>query len=81
MGLPKDTAYRLAVATFMGAGELAHRSAETPEVLRARVTSKGGTTFAALSSMERDDIKGQFVRAMHAAGQRAKELGEEFGAD
>jgi pyrroline-5-carboxylate reductase len=81
MGLPKDTAYRLAVATFIGTGELAHRSDETPEVLRARVTSKGGTTFAALSSMEHDDIKGQFVRAMHAAGQRAKELGEEFGAD
>ena len=81
MGLPKDTAYRLAVATFTGAGELAHRSDEAPEVLRARVTSKGGTTYAALSSMEQDDIKGQFVRAMHAAGQRAKALGEEFGTD
>ena len=81
MGLPKDTAYQLAVATFRGAGELAHRSDEAPEVLRARVTSKGGTTFAALSSMEQNDIKGQFVRAMHAAGQRAKTLGEEFGAD
>lgn len=81
MGLPKDTAYQLAVATFRGAGELAHRSDEAPEVLRARVTSKGGTTFAALSSMEQDDIKGQFVRAMRAAGQRAKTLGEEFGAD
>ena len=81
MGLPQDTAYQLAVATFRGAGELAHRSDEAPEVLRARVTSKGGTTYAALSSMEHDDIKGQFVRAMHAAGQRAKALGEEFGAD
>jgi pyrroline-5-carboxylate reductase len=81
MGLPKDTAYRLAVATFMGAGELAHRSDEAPEELRARVTSKGGTTYAALSSMEHDDIKGQFVRAMHAAGQRAKALGEEFGSE
>ena len=81
MGLPKDTAYQLAVATFRGAGELAYRSHEAPEVLRARVTSKGGTTYAALSSMEQDDIKGQFVRAMHAAGQRAKALGEEFGAD
>ncbi len=81
MGLPKDTAYRLAVATFRGAGELAHRSDDAPEVLRAKVTSKGGTTFAALSSMEHDDIKGQFVKAMHAAGQRAKTLGDEFGAD
>lgn len=81
MGLPQETAYRLAVATFRGAGELAHRSDEAPEVLRQRVTSKGGTTHAALTSMENDQVKAQFVRAMHAAGQRAKTLGEEFGTN
>ncbi|WP_114972536.1 pyrroline-5-carboxylate reductase [Rhodoferax ferrireducens] len=79
MGLPREQAYQLAVATFIGAGELARRSGEPPEILRQRVTSKGGTTYAAISSMEHDDIKAQFVRAMHAAGQRAKELGDEFG--
>ena len=80
MGLSPAQAYRLAVATFIGAGELARASPESPETLRQRVTSKGGTTYAAMSSLEHDDVKAQFVRAMHAAGQRAKSLGDEFGA-
>ena len=79
MGLPRAQAYQLAVATFIGAGELARSSGEPPEILRQRVTSKGGTTYAAITSMEKDDIKAQFARAMHAARQRAKELGDEFG--
>jgi pyrroline-5-carboxylate reductase len=79
MGLPRAQAYQLAVATFIGAGALAHSSGEPPEILRQRVTSKGGTTYAAMTSMEHDDIKTQFVRAMHAARQRAKEMGDEFG--
>ena len=79
MGLPREQAYKLAVATFIGAGELARSSGEPPEILRQRVTSKGGTTHAAISSMEHDNIKAQFGRAMHAARQRAKELGDEFG--
>lgn len=79
MGLSPAQAYQLAVATFIGAGELARASSETPETLRQRVTSKGGTTYAAITSMEHDDVKAQFVRAMHAAGQRAKALGDEFG--
>lgn len=79
LGLPREQAYQLAVATFMGAGALAHASSESPEVLRQRVTSKGGTTYAAITSMEHDDIKAQFVRAMQAACLRAKELGDEFG--
>jgi len=80
MGLSPAQAYQLAVATFIGAGELARASTETPETLRQRVTSKGGTTYAAITSLEHDDVKAQFVRAMHAAGQRAKALGDEFGA-
>jgi pyrroline-5-carboxylate reductase len=80
MGLDSGQAYQLAVATFIGAGELARASNESPEVLRQRVTSKGGTTYAALSSLEHDDVKAKFVRAMQAAGLRAKELGDEFGA-
>ena len=49
-------------------------------MLRARVTSKGGTTYAALTAMEEAGIKQQFMRAMQAARQRASELGDEFGA-
>ena len=80
MGLDPAQAQRLAVATFVGASALAEASDEPPEVLRTNVTSKGGTTFAALESMEQDHIKPLFMRAMQAARQRAKELGDEYGS-
>ena len=80
MGLTPAQAHQLAVGTFVGASELARRSDEPPEVLRQRVTSKGGTTYAALQSMEQDGVGEAFVRAMQAAQQRAHELGNEFGA-
>ena len=48
-------------------------------MLRERVTSKGGTTFAALSSFERDNIKAAIVRGVNAANTRARELGDELG--
>jgi pyrroline-5-carboxylate reductase len=80
MGLPRDQAYQLAVATFIGAGELARASTEPPEVLRQRVTSKGGTTYAAITAMEASGVKESFVQAMLAAQRRAQELGQEFGA-
>ena len=81
MGLPHAQAQQLAVGTFVGASELARAGGEPPEVLRQRVTSKGGTTYAAITSMEQDKVKTLFMRAMHAAQQRARELGDEFGAD
>lgn len=81
MGLDAAQAYQLAVATFIGAGELAKASPEPPEVLRQRVTSKGGTTYAALTAMEASGIKPAFIAAMQAAQVRAREMGEEFGAD
>lgn len=79
MGLSPEQGRRLAVSTFSGASELAHRSEEPLETLRQRVTSKGGTTYAALTSMENDGVKQRFIQAMNAAEQRAKELGKEFG--
>jgi len=79
MGLNREQAYRLAVTTFQGASSLAATSSEPPEVLRQRVTSKGGTTHAAISSMEATGIKPAFIRAIQAAEQRARELGDEFG--
>jgi len=80
MGLSREQAQQLAVQTFVGASALAKASSEPPETLRERVTSKGGTTYAALTSLEQDGVKQQFMRAMHAARQRAAELGDEFGA-
>jgi pyrroline-5-carboxylate reductase len=80
MGLPRDQAYKLAVATFVGAGELAKQSSEPPEILRQRVTSKGGTTYAATTSMDESGMKELFAKALFAAQKRATELGDEFGA-
>ena len=80
MGLTAEQGRQLAISTFSGASELAHRSDEPLELLRQRVTSKGGTTYAALTSMEAANIKENFIHAMQAAEKRAKELGDEFGA-
>ncbi len=79
MGLSEAQAHRLAVATVGGAAELARRSDDPPEVLRQRVTSKGGTTHAAIEALERGGVAGHFAHAMDAAHKRARELGDEFG--
>jgi pyrroline-5-carboxylate reductase len=79
MGLSPEQSRRLAIATFAGASELARASTEPLALLRERVTSKGGTTYAALTSLEQDHVKDAFVRALHAACSRAAELGDEFG--
>ena len=80
MGLSPAQARTLAIGTFTGATALAAASDDPPELLRARVTSKGGTTYAAITSMENDGVQQHFMRALHAARQRAAELGDEFGA-
>ena len=79
MGLSPEQAHQLAVGTFVGASELARRSDEAPAVLRQRVTSKGGTTYAALQSLEQDGVADKFIHALHAAEHRARALGDEFG--
>ena len=79
LGLSPEQARRLAVGTFAGGAHLAAESTEPLALLRERVTSKGGTTCAALTAMEQTGIKPAFVQAMHAACTRAKELGDEFG--
>jgi pyrroline-5-carboxylate reductase len=80
MGLDPDTAYRLAVGTFVGASTLAQRSNEPPQTLRERVTSKGGTTYAALTTLNTLQVNTHFQQALEAARQRAQELGVEFGS-
>jgi pyrroline-5-carboxylate reductase len=79
MGLSAEQGKQLALATFSGASALAQASPETPAVLRERVTSKGGTTYAALTSLEASGVKVAFVKALKAAQRRAAELGDEFG--
>ncbi|PMY01326.1 pyrroline-5-carboxylate reductase dimerization domain-containing protein, partial [Pseudomonas sp. GW460-13] len=79
--LTAEQGRELAVETFRGAATLAGQSSEPVSTLRERVTSKGGTTYAALTAMEASGIGDAFVRAMHAAAARGKEMGAEFGKD
>jgi pyrroline-5-carboxylate reductase len=80
MGLGESQGRALALQTFLGAAKLALASPEPASVLRERVTSKGGTTAAALASFAADDVKGAIVRGLRAANARAKELGDELDA-
>jgi pyrroline-5-carboxylate reductase len=81
MGFCAEDARKLAVETFVGTARLAAQSQDEVTVLRERVTSKGGTTERALASMEADRVQDLIVRALHAANQRAHELGEQLGTD
>ena len=75
MGLSEAQGRLLAQHTFAGATALAQQSPLPPQELRAQVTSKGGTTFAAITSLDESGVKAAFVQALHAARQRAHELG------
>jgi pyrroline-5-carboxylate reductase len=79
LGLDQQAARKLSLHTFSGAAKLALGSDDAPAVLRAKVTSKGGTTERALSTMEQTKVKQQIVAAVKQAAQRAQELGDEFG--
>lgn len=80
LGLPRATARLLAVHTALGAGRMAVESSDPPAVLREQVTSRGGTTAAALAVLEGADIRGLLHQAVAAAERRSAELAREFGA-
>jgi pyrroline-5-carboxylate reductase len=79
LGLDSATARKLAYATLEGATQLAHNSDEHAGVLRERVTSKGGTTAAALDMLKQLDWHGTLEKAIDAASQRGKAMGDELG--
>ena len=81
LGLDDAQARTLTLATFTGAARLAAASSEPPSVLRERVTSKGGTTAAALAVMAERHIAEAIGEALAAAQRRSVELGDEFGKD
>ncbi|MES2118868.1 MAG: pyrroline-5-carboxylate reductase [Pseudomonadota bacterium] len=81
LGLTAEQGNALSLATFTGAAQLAAQSDEAVAVLRERVTSKGGTTYAAITSMEQAGVKQAIIDAVKAAAARGKELGEQMGAD
>jgi len=80
MGLSAEQSHQLTIGTFAGACELAGGS-EPPEVLRERVTSKGGTTYAAITRMQADGLSALIAAALQSAHNRSEELGSQFDPD
>ncbi|MHC4982479.1 MAG: pyrroline-5-carboxylate reductase [Planctomycetota bacterium] len=74
-GLDRDVAADLAAQTCAGAAKLMAETAERPEVLRARVTSPGGTTQAAIKTLDDAGVRDALIRAVRAAAERSRELG------
>jgi pyrroline-5-carboxylate reductase len=81
LGIPEDAALKLARHTVLGAARLAVEKQEPPETLRKQVTSKGGTTEAALRVFDEEKLAERFARAIDAASRRGAELGKELGKD
>ncbi len=79
LGLTAAQARQLSLETFLGAAGLASQSDENVAVLRARVTSQGGTTERAIQALEQDGVENAVIRAIHVANQRSRELGDELG--
>ena len=75
-GMDEAQAARLAAQTLLGAGRLLKESGEPASVLRERVTSKGGTTAAALEAFRQGDLEGVLASGINAAVARSKELGK-----
>jgi len=81
LGLNNETSLKLALHTVLGAAKLAAAGDKSPSDLRKQVTSKGGTTEAALEVFEQEKLAERFARALEAASRRGAQLGEELGKD
>jgi len=79
MGIPPDAALKLALHTVLGAAKLAAGSEDSPAELRKNVTSKGGTTEAALKMFYEEQLAQRFARALEAASRRGADIGAELG--
>jgi pyrroline-5-carboxylate reductase len=79
LGLPAEVSRRLAVETAYGSGCMVRDSVDPPAVLRQQVTSKGGTTEAALRQLEANNVRDIFRQAIAAAAHRSAELAAQLG--
>jgi pyrroline-5-carboxylate reductase len=79
LGLPRDVARQLAAHTALGSGRMLTESPDPPSRLREQVTSKGGTTAAALAVLERAGLRDAVAAAVAAAARRSAELADQFG--
>lgn len=80
LGLAPEVAHRLTTQTALGAAQMASESSDSLAVLREQVTSKGGTTAAALAILDAADLRGIVAGAVAAAERRSAELAAEYGA-
>jgi len=74
LGLPRSTATELVVQTFYGAATMLRETGEHPSVLRENVTSPGGTTVAALRTLDDHKVRAAFISALEAARDRSADL-------
>jgi pyrroline-5-carboxylate reductase len=81
LGLPAETARLLAIETFLGAAKLAEASNEPVDDLRMRVTSKGGTTAAAIEVFNTEAVDAAIAKGVEAAAARGRELCDILGQD
>ncbi len=79
MGLPDETAHLLTLQTALGAARMALESSDSPQVLRQKVTSPGGTTEQAINTLVDGGIEALFTRALKAARDRSIELSTDLG--
>jgi pyrroline-5-carboxylate reductase len=79
-GLPTEIAHKLTLETAFGAAQMARHSGESLATLREQVTSKGGTTAAALAVLDAAGLRAIVAHAVAAADRRSAELAAEFGA-
>jgi pyrroline-5-carboxylate reductase len=79
LGLADGAARTLALWTFVGATKLAIEKGEDPAQLRAQVTSKGGTTEAAIRVLDERGVRESYLAAVRAACDRSRELGDALG--
>ncbi len=78
LGLNEETAKQLSIQTALGASMMADQSEDSPYQLRAKVTSKNGTTQAAIESFQNQDFEAVVARAMRSAFDRAQKIGFEL---
>ena len=78
LGLDESVARDLAIETAFGAASMARAKEHSPAVLRENVTSKGGTTAAALAVFNESEVPAIVEKAMQAAKDRASELGDQL---
>ena len=74
LGLPRAVAHELIVQTLVGSAAMLAESGEHPVLLREAVTSPGGTTIAAIRTMEDHGVRAAMLSAVEAARDRSREL-------